>query len=316
MAEQASLWAEPPARTETGNVLIGTASWADTSLVKSGRFYPPEAKTPEARLRYYAAQFPVVEVDSTYYGLPAVDNAVRWAEWTPPGFVFDVKAFRAFTLHQTPLKALPADVREEAQGLANAKGNVYYPDLPRDITDSLWSRLTDGLRPLQEAGKLGYVLLQFPPWVMKRRSNLDHILECADRLSDHTVAVEFRNHTWLEDGDRRETLARLREENLALVIVDEPQGFTGSIPTVWEVTSPELSVVRFHGRNRELWNKRGLKSSADRFDYLYSEEELGEFLQPIQRLAREARRVHALFNNCQQDYAQQNARQLAFMLAA
>ena len=314
MPNQLPLWSERPSRPKTGTILVGTASWTDASLLKCGRFYPPEAKTPEARLRFYASQFPVVEVDTTYYGIPAVDNAIRWAEWTPDDFRFDVKAFRVFTLHQTPLASLPPEVREQAEGLANEKGNVYYPDLPTEVTDELWARFEDSLRPLRDAGKLGYVLLQFPPWAMKRQSNLEHVEACADRLSDYTVAIEFRNRTWMEDGDQRETLAYLRERNLALVIVDEPQGFSSSIPPVWEVTSPDLAVVRFHGRNRETWTKKGLKSSADRFDYLYSEEELRDFVDPIKALAGEARQVHAIYNNNQQDYAQRNAQQLAQML--
>lgn len=182
MSDQLSLWNEKPSRPATGNILVGTASWTDQSLIKSGRFYPPEAKTPEQRLRYYASQFPVVEVDSTYYGLPSVDNSIRWVERTPADFVFDVKAYRIFTLHQTPLDSLPKEVREEVEGRENEKGNLYYPDLPGEVTDDLWTWFEDGIKPLRDAGKLGYVLLQFPPWVMKRRSNLRHIEECADRL--------------------------------------------------------------------------------------------------------------------------------------
>lgn len=318
MPEQLPFWSQAPvpaSRSKTGNILVGTASWTDASLVKCGRFYPPDAKMAEERLRYYASQFPIVEVDTTYYGLPSVDNAIRWVERTPPDFVFDVKVFRVFTLHQTPLDSLPRDVREEVQGLANEKGNIYYPDLPSDVQDELWARFTDGIRPLKEEGKLGYVLLQFPPWVLRRRSSIEHIEECADRLGDYAIAIEFRNRTWLEEGDRRETLAYLREQNLALVIVDEPQGFASSIPPLWEVTSPDLSVVRFHGRNRETWTKKGLTSSAERFDYLYSEDELRDFVEPVQALASQARQVHAIYNNCQQDYAQRNARQFADLVA-
>ena len=298
-----------------GKILVGTASWTDKTLIQCGQFYPPEAKTAEQRLRFYASQFPIVEVDSTYYGLPSTDNSIKWVERTPDDFVFDVKAYRVFTLHQTPISSLPAEAREQVQGLENERGNIYYPALPDDVKDDLWQRMEDGVQPLKDAGKLGYVLLQFPPWVMKRKSNLEHIDECADRLADYTVAIEFRNKTWMDDGDRREVLAHLRERNLALVIVDEPQGFGTSIPAVWEATSPDLSIVRFHGRNRETWTKRGLKSAAERFKYLYSEKELAEFIEPIKNLASKAEQVHAIYNNCFEDFGQQNASQLQDMLA-
>jgi len=299
---------------ETGNILVGTAGWAEPTLIRCKRFYPPEAKTPEERLRFYASIFPVVEVDTTFYGISSLENAIAWAGRTPESFVFDVKAFRLFTLHQTPLQTLPPDVRPEAEPLVNKKGNVYYEDLPGPLVAGLWQRFRDSLQPLRAAGKLGYVLLQFPNWVTKRRHNMTHIERCADFLEGHTLAVEFRHRSWLAEEDRRETLAFLRELGLAMVIVDEPQGFPSSVPTVWEATSPDLSVVRFHGRNTEAWARRGLRSAAERFDYLYSPNELRDFIQPVRRLAGLSRSVHAIFNNCMEDKAQRNAREFAQML--
>jgi uncharacterized protein YecE (DUF72 family) len=299
---------------ERDNILVGTAGWTDPTLVRCKRFYPPEVKTPEERLRFYASVFPVVEVDTTFYGITPLDNAIAWAARTPEGFLFDVKAFRLFTLHQTPLKTLPPDVRPEAEPLANKKGNVYYDDLPETLTADIWQRFRDSLQPLRAAAKLGYVLLQFPNWVTKRRHNMRHIERCASFLEGHTLAVEFRHRSWLAEEDRRETLAFLREQGLALVVVDEPQGFASSVPTVWEATSPDLSVVRFHGRNAEAWARRGLKSAAERFDYLYSTDELRDLVQPVLGLAAQSRSVHAIFNNCMEDKAQRNAREFARML--
>src|SRR3954451_7696417 len=108
------------------NVLVGTASWTDPTLIKCKCFYPEDVKTPEERLRFYASQFPVVEVDSSFYSLPTFNNSMLWTQRTPPNFVFDVKLFRAFTMHQTPLSALPADLRDEAEPLATKTANVYY----------------------------------------------------------------------------------------------------------------------------------------------------------------------------------------------
>jgi uncharacterized protein YecE (DUF72 family) len=298
-----------------GRLLIGTAGWTDPTLIKCKCFYPPEAKTAETRLRFYASQFDVVELDSSFYAIPSVDNAIGWARHTPDGFTFDVKAFRLFTQHQTPVRTLPAEAREEAEPLANSRGNVYYEDLPEALVGDLWQRFKDSLSPLKSAAKLGYILLQFPAWVTKRRSNIRFIEKCASRLEDYTVAVEFRHRSWLDEDDRRETLAFLREQNLALVVVDEPQGFKSSVPALWEATSPDLSVVRFHGRNAETWMKRGLKSAAERFDYLYSRQELEAFVAPLQSLREQSRQVHAIFNNCMEDKAQRNARQLADLIA-
>lgn len=143
-------------------ILIGTASWTDKSLVDSKLFYPPQVKSPEERLKFYASRFPLVEVDSSYYALPSERNALLWAERTPAEFVFDVKSFRLFTQHQTPPEALPPDVRVALGRLE--KRNVYYKDVPEDLREELWTRFQRAIQPLQTAGKLGVVLFQFPPW--------------------------------------------------------------------------------------------------------------------------------------------------------
>jgi uncharacterized protein YecE (DUF72 family) len=296
------------------NILVGTASWTEPTLIKSGRFYPPEANTPEERLKFYASQFPIVELDSSFYALPSFNNSVLWTQRTPEDFVFDVKLFRAFTLHQTPVKSLPREVREEAEGLANKAGNVYFSDLPEELRGRLWQMFLEAIEPLRSAGKLGYLLLQLPPWGVKNRDNVKHVEECLQRLDGYQVAIEFRNKTWLSERSRASTVAMLREMNVPMVIVDEPQGFGSSMPLVWEATSTDLAVVRFHGHNDEMWTKKGLKSSALRFNYLYSEDELEGFVEPVKRLTEETKQVHAMFNNCYEDKAQVNAKQFMDML--
>ncbi len=290
-----------------GTILIGTTSWTDKTLIESGLFYPGTAKTPEARLRYYANRFPIVEVDSSYYGMPSEHNSRLWVERTPEAFVFDIKAFRLFTGHQTSPTALPADIRK-ALGTVDNK-NIYYRDVPQDTREELWRRFRLSLDPLQQAGKLGVVVFQFPPWFVFKRTNLAHILECAEQLHGLPIAVEFRNKTWFGERHRDEVLAFERENGLAHVVVDEPQGFASSILAVWDATSPEVAVVRLHGRNGETWMKKGL-TAAERFNYLYRESELREFVTPIEALATRAARVHVLFNNCYRDYAQRNAAHL------
>ncbi|HTS54241.1 MAG TPA: DUF72 domain-containing protein [Burkholderiales bacterium] len=296
-----------------GDILVGTASWADKSLLDSRLFYPKEAKTAEARLRYYSTHFPLVEVDSSYYALPVPQAAELWAQRTPESFVFDVKAFRIFTQHQTPPNVLPADIREALGPLAEKK-NVYYADFPPELMDEMWRRFRLALEPLRHAGKLGAVLFQFPPWFFYRRSNLEHIARCAQVLDGYQIAVEFRNKTWFEEKHLGAVLAFERELSLVHVIVDEPQGFSSSIPAVWEVTCPALAIFRLHGRNAQTWEKKGLATSSERFDYEYQEEELQEFVAPVGRLARQARRVHVLFNNNLRDQGIRGARLFSALL--
>lgn len=292
-------------------ILVGTTSWTEKTLLESGRFYPCEANSAEARLRYYASRFPVVEVDSAYYGLPSARNAGLWADRTPEGFVFDVKAFRLFTQHQTPPEALPKEIRA---GLAPAgKENLYYRDLPAELLDELWRRFRSALDPLRRAGKLGVVLFQFAPWFVYRPSSLDLITACAERLPGDRIAVELRNQSWLGEKHLKETIAFEREHGLIHVVVDEPQGFTSSVPAVWELTSPDLAVVRLHGRNGATWARKGL-SAAERFNYLYSEDELRALARPVRRLGEQAGETHVLFNNCYRDHAQTNALMLQALM--
>jgi uncharacterized protein YecE (DUF72 family) len=296
------------------NVRIGTASWTDRSLLESGRWYPDDVKTPEERLRYYSSQFDFVEVDSTYYTTDFASQAQSWVERTPADFLFDVKAFRAFTLHQTPHKMLPRAVRDELGEQPEGKRNWYYRDLPATSRDDLWSTFEASLRPLADAGKLGAVILQMSPWSVPSPETKRHIEECADRLDAYRVAVEFRNKSWFNERTWRRTLSFLRESGLSYVIVDEPQGFASSVPLLWEATDPRLAVVRLHGRNAETWEKKGLKSAAERFNYKYDRAELREFVEPVRAIAQEAEEAHVTFNNNYEDYPQVDAKAFAGML--
>lgn len=295
-----------------GQILIGTTSWTEKTLIDSGRFYPAGVTSAEARLRYYAAaQFPIVEVDSTYYGLPSEHNALLWSERTPPDFVFHVKAFRLFTQHQTPPDALPKDVRSSL-GLPPKK-NLYYRDLPDEMLEELWKRFHMALEPLRSSGRLGAILFQFPSWFMYGHEGFEHIERCAERMHGDAVAIEFRQISWLNDRHRGATLDFERNRNLIHVVTDAPRGFASSTPTVWEATHPDLAIVRLHGRNAATWQK-ATRTAAERFDYLYSDEELRGFVEPVTALASRTKAVHVLFNNCRDDKAQRNAYTLQAML--
>jgi uncharacterized protein YecE (DUF72 family) len=293
------------------NILIGSASWTDKTLLACGRFYPPEAKTPEARLRYYATQFPIVEVDSSYYGMPSPQNAQLWAERTPEHFVFNVKAFRLFTGHQTSPLVLHKDI-QLALG-PDAPKPLYYKDMPREIVDELWRRFSEALEPLRQAGKLGAVHFQFAPWLLRNREGHAHVSECVQRMEGHLLSVEFRNQTWFSGDHAGKTLAFERELGVIHTIVDGPQGFSNCVPCVWDVTSPELALVRLHGRNQATWNVKSAASSS-RFDYWYSQAELAAIAPEIRKVAAKTAKVHVIFNTNNEDQGQVNARALAQLM--
>lgn len=154
-------------------ILVGTASWTDKSLIACKRFYPPDAKTAEARLRFYASRFPMVEVDSSYYAMPSPANSQLWAERTPPDFVFNIKAFRLFTGHQTSPTVLHKDLQNALPPMSRSV--FYYRDLPSQLIDALWRRFIEALAPLQQAGKLKAVHFQFAPWVVCNRAGHAHV---------------------------------------------------------------------------------------------------------------------------------------------
>jgi uncharacterized protein YecE (DUF72 family) len=285
-----------------GAVLVGTASWTDKTLIASG-WYPASAANPEERLRYYASQFPLVEVDATYYALPAEQTASAWAARTPDGFTFNVKAFSLFTQHPTPVKALPVDLRASVASLE--KSRVYLSDVDPAVVDQAWERFLAALEPLRSAGKLGAILLQFPPWFPIGRSRKDYIVACAARVAPRRVCVEFRNKTWMTPENQSETLGFLASNGLPYVCVDMPQGYSSSIPPVLAATS-DLAVVRMHGHSTK-WDSKDI---YERFGYEYSEGEIAEWAPRIADLASGASVTHVLFNNCYRNYAQVNAAEL------
>ena len=270
-------------------VRIGTASWTDKTLIACGRFYPKDCKTAEQRLRYYASQFPMVEVDSSYYAMPAPATAQLWAERTPTDFVMNVKAFRLFTGHQTQPSVFHRDIQQLLP--PGAKRNIYYKDLPPELIDELWRRFIEALLPLKAAGKLGLVHFQFPPWLLCNRAGHAHVEHCVQRMAGYTVSVEFRHQSWFGDHTPS-TLTFERELGVVHTVVDGPQGFTNSVPAIWEVTHPECALVRLHGHNAETWDVKGATAASDRFNYDYPHNELVQVAEGTKRLAHVAPSTH------------------------
>jgi uncharacterized protein YecE (DUF72 family) len=216
-----------------------------------------------------------------------------WAERTPPGFVMHVKAFGLMTRHPVKVEVLPEDLRAEMP--VDERGRVERP--PRELRGEVFRRFLAALEPLRSAGKLGGILMQLPQYVVFKDSSLEYLEWSREQLGGDEMLVEFRHRSWLDDEHRGESLAFLERIGATYVTVDAPKSESAKnlVPTVPAVTS-DTAYVRFHGRNLATWNKRG-GSAAERFDYLYSEDELNEWVPTLRELAGESKQAFALFNN-------------------
>ena len=269
-------------------VRIGTCSWADDALSK--HYYPKGLPAGE-RLAYYAQEFDTVEVDSTFYRLPVEEMVSRWAERTPPGFTMHVKAFGIMTRHPVRLEQLPPDLREDVP--TDDRGRVERPS--RELRGEVFEQFHRALEPLRSAGKLGGILLQFPPYIVYRERSLEYLEWAHEQLRGDDGLVEFRHASWLSDENRDAVFSFLEERGLSLVVVDAPRLDSPTvIPTVPVLTTP-TTYVRMHGRNAETWNRRG-GGAAERFDYLYGEDEMREWVEPLRELAGEAEQAFVFMN--------------------
>lgn len=275
-------------------IFVGTCGWTDPALLRSG-WYPPGHRTSEGRLRHYATRFPVVEVDSPYYALPAARTTQLWADRTPAGFRFDVKAFSLLTGHPTRPAALPADLRGH----------------PRDegLLAEIWTRYAEALAPLRRAGRLGTLLFQYPPSLTPGPEAEAFIRTARERARDWPFAVEFRNAAWWRT---ERTTAFLTDLDATAVAVDTPQGLPTSLPPVTPVTTPRLSLIRFHGRSPH-W---GTGTKEERFRHTYTTGELTDWLPRVRALAEATEEVHVLFNNCCADAAPEAAQTMRHLLTA
>jgi len=297
-------------------VRVGICSWADPALIESGGFYPKRSMSAEARLRYYASVFDTVEVNSSYYAIPDIKNTVRWVERTPLGFVFHVKAYALLTGHHPKPESLPAELQAllPRQPGRTRRGEIEAASFPPEAVGAAFRLFRAAVTPLADAGKLGYILFQFAPWVHFERARLDYLASLAERLPGWTIAVEFRHRSWFPEH-AAEALAALGDARLAHVIVDAPIG-AGAVPRVTASTAP-TAVFRLHGRNADGWLRqlRGEEPAVrEKYDYLYSEAELRELLPEIGRIGEEAEQVFISFNNNNRDYPVQNARMMKRLL--
>ncbi len=312
-AEAAGDVARGPIRVGKGEVRFGTASWTDPTMTVPGVFYPKGLSTAEERLRYYASQFPMVEVDATYYALPNKRTSESWAERTPEDFIFDIKAHALMTGQPTEVARLPKAIKEELPSELTEKKRIYRKDMPEELLDVVYRQFREALEPLIDAKKLGAIFVQFPKWVFPSNEARELILETRQRL-ELTIAVEFRHGSWFNEKNAERTIRFLQDNKIPYVAVDEPQGFKSSVPPVIFPTNDELAVLRFHGRNKENWEKKDIPPS-ERFRYLYDEDELADWTPKVAALAKQTKETHVVYNNCYSNYGTTNAREAARLLA-
>ncbi len=287
---------------------VGTASWTDKTLIESGTFYPRQVTTAEGRLKFYAEHFDTVEVDSTYYALPPERNAVLWAKRTPPGFVFHIKAYSMLTGHPTLVKSIPKVLRAELPAAIPEK--ALEKVFPKEVVEAAFDMFASALRPLKDAGKLGCLLFQLPPWFVPSTRSYAWLELIREKLPKHHLAVEFRNRGWITHPEQERSLAFLKDHNISSVVVDAPwvKGWEGPV-----AVTAGIAYFRLHGRNRENWFKKGIET-VERYRYLYNEEELRNWAGKVIGTRNETEQTFVLFNNCYQNYGIKNAKNLQKLL--
>ena len=288
-----------------GRIRVGTCSWTDPTMVRA--WYPTSVRSAAERLRYYAGHFDTVEVDSSFYGLPTPATASLWAERTPPGFTFHVKAFAMMTRHGVRPEQLPPPLRAGWRHELDNQGRIVHPT--PQLRQEVFGAFTEALQPLKTEGKLGLVLMQFPPYFVANEVNREYVAYSVAQLGGLRVAVEFRHASWLQGETAAQTLDLLARIGAAYVCVDEPHIAAQNVLPPLAAVTAESAYVRFHGRNASTWNARSV-SAAERFKYSYSLDELGEWVAPISHLAEQTSTTYVMFNNCFADYAPKNAQQM------
>ncbi len=292
-------------------IKIGSCSWTEKTLIKSGEFYPKEVNNAESRLRYYVSKFDVVEVDSTYYAIPHEHTAFLWAERTHEDFTFHIKVYSALTGHGSDIKAMPKDILKLLPEKELEKRHTYIKD--PSLLHTVANSFIDSLQPLIKTNKLGLLLFQYPPWFHYSKHSFDYIQFCKELAQGLPIAVEFRHGSWLIPERQDKVFDFLRKNDITYVTADEPQyGTLATVPFVPESTTDTV-YFRFHGRNRANWLKKGIETSL-RFSYLYSKDELKSFVPYLQQYDKSKKQVYTMFNNCHGGFAMRNALEMMELL--
>ncbi|PWK05015.1 DUF72 domain-containing protein [Tumebacillus permanentifrigoris] len=262
---------------------IGLTGWNDhhPTVISAGH---------SNKLQAYSAHFPLVEVDSSFYAMQPIRNYEKWSRVTPTDFRFVIKAYQGMTGHQ----------RGES---------------PFATKREMFAAFLHSITPVVDAAKLKMVLFQYPPWFDCNRQNVDVLRYTKEKMGDLPVALEFRHQSWFTPEMREKTLHFMVQEGWIHSIADEPQVDPGSVPIVPHATNPELTLIRFHGRNRQAWLGPGGENWREtRYLYQYSMDELSEWAARIRELEQSSKEVCILFNNNSGGHAAGNAKQLAELL--
>ena len=304
----------PTVRWGESQVRCGTSSWADRSLVRDGDFYPRRTMTARERLAYYCSRLPLAEIATTYRFPPTPDVARQWAERTPEGFCFDVRAWSLLTENPTLPDSLWEDLQDEVRPETRHRRRLYAAHLRADAVDECWERFRHALRPLHAAGRLGVVILQYPSWFTPKPETRAVLAEARTRLPDYRLAVELRSRKWVDGTACEETLEWLEQHGLAFVCTDGPREGPRAVPEVVAATA-EVAVVRFVGRRTPILED----DDAWTWPYRYADAELDAWVGAVQELAGSVGakgEVHLIFDNCFRDDAVGNALTLADKVAS
>jgi uncharacterized protein YecE (DUF72 family) len=271
------------------NIRVGTAGWSYPTGKGTwkGLFYPPKrsrrragakvrgAGAPGAKLdelAYYAEHFDTVEVNSSFYRPPTPGMAKSWADRTPRAFEFAVKLYQKFTHPEMFAKATGKD--------------------PHDLTDADVDEFVAGISPLAEAGKLGPLVAQFPTSFRSEPDTREYLEWLLDAFKDYQIAVELRHRSWSDDRAATEKI--LSAAGAAWAQIDEPK-FRDSIRQTFKPNVRDFFYMRLHGRNAATWWKHA--KSEDRYDYLYSEDELKPIADAVRDAGRAAKKAYVYMNN-------------------
>ncbi len=288
----------------TPKIRVGTASWADPGFIKD--WYPARLAARE-RLAYYSSRFDFVEVNSSFYAIPPRHLVEQWERATPKGFLFDLKLHKLLSRHACTAALLPADLRP-----ASSSPKDRAP-LTAELEIAVARKFLEAVEPLEQASKLGVLLLQMSPAFSPRHHTLEELTPLLGCFRRGGVAVELRNHGWVSERQILATSDYFSGHGVTLVSVDAPESehFT-VMPSRDIITNPSLSYVRLHGRNEKAFISG--KSVAERFDYDYSDDELSEVAGRVGLLSQQTEEVHVVFNNNRSDLAPRAAEKFRRLL--
>lgn len=265
-------------------IKIGLTGWGDHPSIYSMNL------TKRDRLFDYSGHFPIVELDTSFYAIPSVQNVEKWIRETPEQFQFIVKAYQGMTGH-------------------------LRDDNPYETRNEMFKAFCQCASAFQKSNKLAMLLVQFPPWFDCTSKNVLYILYVKQQLQGYPIAIEFRNQTWYHPERKQETIQFLRENNFIHTVCDEPQAGVGSVPFVPEATNKK-ALVRIHGRNIYGWRNSGSTENwrKVRFLYDYNRDELSDLADKIKKLEQQSEEVYVLFNNNSGHHAASNAKTMQRIL--